>query len=476
VSGGAPRSGLAVVRLEPQSSPPRLDDLALEQGSWVAFLPAAARLHSDIGAIVQRHASGRPDVEIFYFDEVVAAAPGRQAKPIHKPSLNTPLLAADDYVGFGVAVRARALQALGGIQAGTGTAWLYDLLLRAVAAGIGVERVPQILMAHAREPARASRPDRRRALSAWLGRGPHRHEVRDGRTPATLEVRRVFAPHPEVTLVVPTMQSRREDGEPHVKALLESLGRSTWPEDRLRVLIGDDVEDSAIYEREWPFRLRRIVTTRPPGTPFHYARKMNGLWRLANTEHLVFLNDDVEVASADWLEALLTFAMDEDVGGVGARLLFPDGRVQHAGIVGGLFGACAHAWLGEPADRPTYQDWAVVHRDWSMVTGAVFATRKSVLHLINGFDENFRLEFNDLDMCLRLRALGYRIVCTPFAELIHHEKASRGGANPPGNELALFLKRWQPMLADDPAYSPGLRLDRFDVQPKPERGAWYEAE
>src|SRR5262249_24608483 len=127
-----------------------------------------------------------------------------------------------------------------------------------------------------------------------------------------------------------------------------------------------------------------------------------------------------------------------------------------------------------PATAPTYQNWAVVHREWSMVTGALFATRKSLLHLVNGFDERFSREFNDVDLCLRLRMLGYRIVYTPFAEIAHYGKASRGEVLPPGSELALFFKRWSEFLEKDPAYHPRLTRQNFQITPVVQRGDWWK--
>jgi O-antigen biosynthesis protein len=161
------------------------------------------------------------------------------------------------------------------------------------------------------------------------------------------------------------------------------------------------------------------------------------------------------------------------VGGVGARLLYGDGTLQHAGIAGGLFGACAHAWIQQPANDETYDDWALMHREWSMVTGAVFATRRSVLELVNGFDEQFSLEFNDVDLCLRLKLLGYKMVYTPFAELVHYERASRQNVLPSGDQAALFLKRWNELLNNDPAFHPGFYMWSVNIAPLPISGAWY---
>ena len=216
-------------------------------------------------------------------------------------------------------------------------------------------------MAHDEAAPRADPASRRRLVAAHL-HGKHRsYEVVDGLTPTSTQVRRVFASHPAVTLVVPTMQARpagARHGTPYIRRFLESLTCSTWPMSRLEVVVGDDEPGADPYAGDWPFRLRRVVTTRPMGEPFNYSRNMNQLWRLAETEVVVLLNDDVVVTSSDWLEALMTFAEDDDVGGVGARLLFPDGSIQHAGVIGGLCGVVGHGWLGEPADRPTYGDWA----------------------------------------------------------------------------------------------------------------------
>ncbi|MDB5445130.1 MAG: hypothetical protein JWQ97_447, partial [Phenylobacterium sp.] len=295
-------------------------------------------------------------------------------------------------------------------------------------------------------------------------------EIADGLTPGSLQLRRRFASFPPVTLVIPTRQSGPARRAPFVVELLDGLARTDWPMDRLVALIGDDsAEAGALASGRWPFEVRRVPTPRPAGAPFDYAAKMNQLWRMAETEHLVLMNDDVAVRSPDWLKALMTFAMDRDVGGVGARLLFPDDRVQHAGVIGGLFGSAVHGWFGLPAEAPTYQDWTLVQREWSMVTGAVFATRRAVMEAANGFDPRFTLEFNDVDLCLRLRLLGHRIVYTPFAEMTHREKASRGETLPAAQEVALFLNRWRELLADDPAYHPALTRDR--PSPEPIEGA-----
>jgi O-antigen biosynthesis protein len=444
---------------------------------WLLLVPVAGSITSDAITAFAEIVRTRPDVDIAYADQERAFQAGSQMSPWLKPDFDPELLLAYNYIGFPALIRREAFATLGGLRARFGSGADHDLWLRAFAAGFAFGRVPRILL-HA--------PQSRNATAQLYGDSAltvvsaYCQEVRPdllaakGIAPQTVQVRRRFSDYPSVTVVIPTCQKPGPDPknehrgatEPHIVGLLKSLCCSTWPKQRLNVLVADDREDGAAYALEdWPFVLRRMVTKRRPGESFNYARKMNVAWRQAETDAIVLMNDDIRIKSPDWLEALLTFSLDDDVGGVGARLLFPDGRLQHAGIAGGPFGTAVHAWYGEPSTSETYGEWARVHKDWSMVTGAVFATRKSVLGRVGGFDEQFALEFNDLDLCLRIRLLGYRIVYTPFAELVHYERASRGPGDTPPHELSRFRRRWHDMIVNDPAFHPRFSRSGYVVRP-----------
>jgi O-antigen biosynthesis protein len=453
--------------------------LAKNGDSWLIIAPATARLNPEFTNVVRQHAATRRDVGIFYADEVENVESGANRLRL-KPALNLVLLLADDYIGSPVIVLLSVFTSLGGIRPDARSAGVYDFLLRAIRGGVGIERIPVVLVAHDDRRPRPTLVDRTAAVKNWIGNSSHILELAPGLTDSTLQLRRIFTSFPDVTLVIPTQQSRQLQvsdasfGQPHIINMLNSLARTDWPMERIRVLIGDDNPDQSIYaECRYPFDVRHVDTRRASDTPFNYAAKMNSLWRQADSEYLILINDDVVVRESGWLRALMTFAMNEDVAGVGARLLYGNGDLQHAGIPGGLFGSCAHAWILQPAQDETYDDWALVHREWSMVTGAVFATRRSVLEMVDGFDEQFSLEFNDVDLCLRLKLLGYKIVYTPFAELLHFEKASRGADLPRGDQVALFLKRWNELLNNDPAFHPGFDMSSTYVVPRAVKDPWY---
>ncbi|VTU21369.1 N-acetylglucosaminyl-diphospho-decaprenol L-rhamnosyltransferase [Variovorax sp. PBS-H4] len=449
---------------------------------WLVIGPRKTELHPHVWDILAQATHQRPDVGIFYGDDVALDAHSDTWEAALKPDWDFTLLLASDYVGLPLFIRSAAAKQLGYIDGEQGTAASYDLLLRARATGITIARIPEVLAKIGTQRVRAALEDRVSAIKAWSASTSDLPiDVLPGLKPETLRVDRHLSDLPEVTLVVPTRQtasgSEVNGRVPFVIKFLESLTSSIYPMDRIHVLLGDDVESDDIYVgRQWPFRLRRMVTRRADGEPFNYAAKMNQLWRESTTEYVILMNDDITIRSSDWIQALLTFSTQNDVGGVGARLLYPTGEIQHAGMPGGVFGLVTHAWIGEPSSASTYQDWASVHREWSMVTGAVFATRKSLLEEVNGFDERFRLDFNDIDLCLKLRMLGYRIVYTPHAELVHHEKGSRGEASWPASELALFLSRWGRFLEDDPSFHPKLSKIHHKIQPVEFRNEWWQVD
>src|SRR5439155_17620394 len=206
--------------------------------------------------------------------------------------------------------------------------------------------------------------------------------------------------------------------------------------------------------------------------PFNYAALNNFAVRHCDSPYLLFLNNDTKVANDEWLTSMLEFAQQKDIGAVGAKLLYPDGTIQHAGIILGIMGIAGHSHRHMVEHSPGYFGQLNVIRNYSAVTAACLLTRREVFEAVGGFNEDLAVAFNDVDFCLEVRKAGYRIVYTPYARLYHYESASRGSDSTPENagrfraETAYMLAKWGPWLQNDPYYNPNLTFCREDFSLK----------
>jgi len=199
--------------------------------------------------------------------------------------------------------------------------------------------------------------------------------------------------------------------------------------------------------------------------PFNYSAINNFASRAAGGELFCFLNNDIEVIDQSWLSEMVSHAIRPEIGAVGAMLLYPDNRIQHAGVLLGPGGVANHAFCGHHRECHGYFNRARLVQNYSAVTGACMLVRKQVFNQVGGFNEqDLPIAFNDVDFCLRVRKAGYRNLWTPFARLYHHESASRGSDNTPekqarfAREVDYMRQKWGPLLDDDPAYNPNFAL------------------
>jgi GT2 family glycosyltransferase len=206
----------------------------------------------------------------------------------------------------------------------------------------------------------------------------------------------------------------------------------------------------------------RVLTY--PDRPFNYSWVNNWAAGQASGEHLCFLNDDTTVITPNWLERLVARACQPGVAAAGPMLRYPDGRIQHAGVILGLGGVAGHACHGLPEGSCGYLDRACLEQDISCLTAACMVMRKDVFQNVGGFDVALPIAYNDVDLSLRLRKAGWRLLWTPTVELSHHESASAGRHDAPQRReefksaVALMRERWGAVLDQDPFYNPNLSL------------------
>lgn len=463
------------------------DALAHVRGDWLMVVHPGDELSPlalyHLAAVLE----GRPDAGLIYSDEDRLDGGGRRVAPRFKPDWNPELFASALYTGRLVVYR-RELAAAGGggLELEHPAEGELELLLRCVAAARPgtILHVREVLY-HARrrwqerlDPARV-----RARLAAHLATAPRAASspapaVATGPLPATWRVRWLLpAEPPPVSLIVPTRNQRRL-----LERLLETLGSTAYP--RYEVLVVDNGSDdpATLAYLEELTASGRARLLRFPG-PFNYSALNNRAAGQAGGELLGFLNDDLEITAPEWLDEMVAQALRPDVGAVGARLLYPDGTVQHAGVLLGG-GARRNAVAGHLFHRLERNDpgdggRALLTQELSAVTSACLVMRRQVFDEVDGFDETrLPVAFNDVDLCLRLRASGYRIVWSASAELIHHGSASRGPDRTPAArtrfaaEVGYMRRRWGATLDRDPFYHPALDAERCDFSlafpPRPE--------
>ncbi len=438
--------------------------LGAATGAYVVFLAVGDELHPQalgrVGEAIRQH----PDLDVVYTDEDTVDAEGLRSRPLFKPDWSPDFLLSADYVGGALVVRRRLLADAGGWRSGANGAEQYDLVLRLAEATGAIGHVPEVLY-------------HRRALpgqEAAAGPLPTAPEAARGVLEEALSRRGIVGevvPHRTVAAAYHVMrrpQSRRLVSvvipfrdEPAMTAACYRAFVTKAGYDDFELLLVDN--DSALPETRALLgelaRDHRVRLLEAPG-PFDWVAINNEAARHAGGELLLFLNNDVLARSEGFLAQMVAHAERPEVGAVGARLLYPDGTVQHAGVLVGTGFGSTHVQQGIGAAQPGYLALATLTRDVSAVTGACLMTPRTVFESVGGFDARFPVAFNDIDYCLQLRRRGLLVVYTPLAELIHHESKSRGNSEDP-TEAAYFRKRWRTvMLAGDPYYNRS--LGRFD--------------
>jgi GT2 family glycosyltransferase len=215
-------------------------------------------------------------------------------------------------------------------------------------------------------------------------------------------------------------------------------------------------------------RTEGIVRILPHPGPYNFSALNNAAARAAKGLILGLLNNDLEIKEGDWLGEMVSLAARPEIGCVGSKLIYPDTRIQHAGVQLGPGNLVGHGHRFAASDAPGYMNRLRMVQNVSVVTAACLVVRKSVFDHVGGLDEELRVALNDIDLCLKVAGAGYRNLWTPFAELIHHESVSRGRDYRPAkaqrllDEVNTLRRRWGPALLSDPYYSPHLTYDRED--------------
>ncbi|MBV9150576.1 MAG: glycosyltransferase, partial [Alphaproteobacteria bacterium] len=399
------------------------------------------------------------DADFLYSDERRVNPPSGRVEAFFKPQWSPDLMLSTNYVGRLWCARGDLIGMIADPAEDLVRHGDYDLVLRCTETAKAIRHIPAVLC----ERADSDRTDEKidgRALERALKRRGIAGKIMPGPIAGTHRVKRTLTGKGLVSIIIPTCAARGM-----IKTCIETLRRLTAYK-KYEIVCIENILPADRKSRTWLKRnADRVISTTEP---YNWSRFNNHAAAVAKGEFLLFLNDDIEIIEPDWLDTLLSEAQRPEVGAVGPLLLYPDRRIQHAGLFLAAMGQGRHAFRYLAEDQPGYFGLARTQRNVIGLTGACLMTRRETFDGLGGFDEAHLVVNNDLDYCLRVRRHGLVAVFTPHAKLIHYETASRAGM-PDEYDATLFDSKWRDLfLAGDPYFSPHLARHQDDFSPNGE--------
>ena len=447
------------------------DALRLATGDFVALLDHDDELAPTALYFVALALNKNRDLQLLYSDEDKLEEHNRRSEPYFKSDWNPELFLAQNFVSHLSVYRTDLIHRIGGFRVGFEGSQDYDLALRCIEQirPEEIEHLPWVLYHwRAGDQSTASNPTAKPYAQEAARRAVQEHLKRTGVAGTVVPSHGVYLQtkyalpneRPMVSIIIPT----RDQASALKKCVHSIFEKTDYPAYEL-IVLDNESYDSEALEFLAELKKRDGVRVERIDDAFNYSRLNNRGVELSRGSFVALLNNDVEVLHADWLTEMVSRAMQPKVAMVGARLWYPNGTIQHGGVILGAGGIAGHAHVGLRRGEPGYFARAHLAQDVSAVTTACALVKREVYLQVGGFDENLAVTFNDVDFCLRLRGAGYRIVWTPYAELIHHESASRGFDNSAPKQVRFLTEvdymksKWGHILQRDPFYNPNLSLD-----------------
>ena len=453
------------------------DALEMATGEFIVLLDNDDTLAAEALGTVAWEIENSRDVDFVFTDEDhLDAETEERINPFYKPGFSVERLRQQMYLGHMIVCRRSLALAVGGFRPGFDGSQDHDLALRAVEQARRVLHVPKLLY-HWRESPTSTALDAGakdwayeagvRVVASHLARtGFPATASRNPRWPGIIDLEPELTDHPKVSIIIPTGGTRRIVQGADVilveQAVQSIVKRSTYPDYEIVVVLDrscDEAQLPAVREAAASADITFVRDDRP----FNFSKACNLGAIRATGETLLFLNDDTEISMAGWIQRLVMYATRPDIGAVGAKLLYGDGRIQHAGTWS-RHGSPAHRYVGYMGDHPGYLAALATAQNCVAVSAACLAVERHKFEEVGGFTPLFPLAYNDVDLCLKLSRSGYRTVVDCVTEVIHHESSSRDPSVSDW-ELDLLQRRWGPVLHADPYDNPNHTADRVEEYP-----------
>lgn len=447
--------------------------LELATGEYIALLDNDDELGLDALFENAKLINSYPSADFIYSDEDKIDTKGNRLDPFFKPDWSPEYFHACMYTCHLGVYRTSLIREIGGFRSEYDGSQDYDLVLRVVEKTQNIYHIPRILYHWRVIPSSVTAGEQakpwayiaaRKALESMIERSAYPGRVEETPRPGFFRVRRDIIGQPLVSIIIPSAGKTIDTPKSSLCLLEKCLSSiqelSTYRNFEIVVVDGYDIPESTLQAIASPnLHLVRCAE------PFNFSMRINRGAARAKGQFLLLLNDDVEVVTPDWLESMLELAQQIEIGAVGAKLFFPNRRIQHVGVMI-LGGNPGHAFHGFADEHPGYFCSNIVNRNYLAVTGACMMIRQELFQELGGLDEEFALNYNDVDLCLKVHQAGYRNVVTPYAQLIHYESASRRKGLRPG-EWERLNNKWKNYfntLGKDPYYNPNLSLNAANFE------------
>lgn len=423
-----------------------------------------------------------PDIDVLYTDEdKVRGDSLEHFQPHLKPDFNLDLLRSNNYICHFFVAKRTLVEQVGGFLSTFDGAQDHDFIFRCVEQAEHIHHIPEILY-HWRthQSSTADNPDSKlyafeagkRAVEANLERCGLKGHVSHTKDYGFYRVTYPVKGNPLVSIIIPNKDAR-EDLE---KCINSILTKSTYENYEI-LIVENNSTSSEIFDYYKKLSKNPKIRLLRWKHPFNYSAINNYAASKAKGEYFLFLNNDTEVITPEWMEEFLGFCQRKDTGIVGAKLYYGNNTIQHAGTVIGIGGIAGHMFVDMERERSGYMHKASIIQDLSAVTAACMMVKRKVFEQVHGFEEELAVAFNDVDFCLRVREIGYLVVYNPYVELYHYESKSRGTEDSKEkvrrfqSEIEFMRCRWESLLKKgDPYYNKNLSLSKWNYSLKPKDG------
>jgi len=447
--------------------------LEICSGEFVGLMDHDDKLPENALYMMVNELNNHPDSDLIYSDEDKIYENNERFDPYFKPDWNPELLSVQNYISHFCLLRTNIIKKVNGFRVGFEGAQDWDLTMRIseMVPADHIRHIPYILYHwRAIQGSTARSHDEKGYIDSAQKITLESHFER---TEKNVEISqttqgywrikyKIPDPMPLVSIIIPTKNQLKL-----LYQCINSIQDKTKYSNYEIIVINNQSDDPKVLDFYNELNKKEKIRVVEYNHPFNFSAINNFGVKHANGEIIVFLNDDIEIISPEWLDELVSHSVRPEIGAVGAKLYYPNNQIQHAGVVLGLGGVAGHAYLNMPRTYPGQMSRALLTQNYSAVTAACMAIRKEIFIKVGGFNEvNLRIAFNDVDFCIRVLQAGYRNIWTPYAELYHHESASRGYEDTPEKQMRFkseidYMKdKWDLILENDPTYNLNLSLEQ----------------